>query len=164
MHIIQKLNRLPVFIISFIAFSCAKNEVTRKDENLMSSLTADFKFPKNIYTHKKYKGRITFYNSAFDTVVLPRIDTTKFRFIIYKPFEPQINKEGFVPVFKDSILLENNYIDIEFEFDKPGIYNIGGFARDAMMIGYYSLNRRDSVRIIEHELLMIKRIYVTDSI
>lgn len=164
MNIIQKLSRSTVFIILFIALSCAKKEVPGKDEKVKSSLTADFMFPDNIYTHKKYRGRITFYNSAFDTIVRPRIDTANFRFIIYKPFESQISKEDFVPIFKDSILLEDNSIDIEFEFDKPGIYNVGGFARDALMVGYYSSNRRDSVRIIEHELLMIKRVHVRDSI
>lgn len=160
------LGKKAVYIASvIILFSCGKKEVnTNEIQTEKSTLTSIFDFPSEVYTKKIYKGKITFYNPTFDSIVEPRRDTVKFRYIIYKPFETAKRDEYFIPIFKDSVLLESNVIDIELKFDKPGIYNIGGIARDELMIGYYSGNHRDSVRFIEHELLMIKKIIVKDSI
>lgn len=166
MNIIQMLGKKVVYITCVsIIFSCSKKEANANETiKEKSTLTSFFDFPNEVYTQKIYKGKITFYNSTFDSIVEPRKDTVKFRYIIYKPFETAKRDEYFAPIFKDSVLLENNVIDIELKFDKPGVYNIGGIARDELMIGYYSGNHRDSVRFIEHELLMIKKIIVKDSI
>ncbi|MDO5638150.1 MAG: hypothetical protein Q4G18_13020 [Myroides sp.] len=60
--------------------------------------------------------------------------------------------------------MDNNTVDIELEFDEPEVYNIGGFARDVLMIGYYTGNVRDSVSLRENTVTMIKKIIVKDSI
>lgn len=132
-----------------------------KKEN---SLSFEIDFPSTVYTNKKYKGRITFHNSMFDTIAEPRRDTINFRAIIYKPFKPYLEGDDFLPIYKDSILLDKNTVDVEYEFDKPGVYNIGGFTRDGMMIGYYTKGIRDSVRIIEHEIILKYKVIVKDSI
>jgi len=144
--------------------SC-KNDISINNEIVKkNTLRYDIDFPTKIYTHKKYKGKITFNNSMFDTIAEPRRDTTNIRFIIYKPFKPYISSDEFNPVYQDSVLLDNKTIEIEFEFDKPGTYNIGGFARDGIMMGYYSEGIRDSVRIIEHEIILFQKVIVRDSI
>lgn len=137
------------------------DQIEKNNENGLSTVVD---FPSMVYTHKKYKGKITFYNSMFDTIAEPRRDTTNFRFIIYKPFKPCLASEEFKTVYKDSILLENNTVDIEYTFDKPGVYNIGGFVRDAIRMNYYSNGVRDSARFIENELTVLYKIVVKDSI
>jgi len=154
-----------LIIILFIILGCSNEKKTEsRDKHELSTLTAHFDFPREVYTNRKYKGKITFSNTTFDTIVEPRIDTIKFRYIIYKPFQIAKSDEKFTPIFKDSVLLDNNTVDIELEFDEPGVYNIGGFARDVLMIGYYTGNVRDSVRLRENTVTMIKKIIVKDSI
>lgn len=162
----NKNNQLIYLLLLMIMIGCNSKEerIDSNDEQISNTLTSKFDFPNEVYTNRKYKGRVTFYNPTFDTIVEPRIDTVKFRYIIYKPFETVESDEFFLPVFKDSVLLENNTIDIELEFNKPGVYNIGGAARDVLMIGYYSGNIRDSVRLRENTVLMIKKVIVKDSI
>ena len=154
-----------LIIILFIILGCSNDKKKESgDKQELSTLTAQFDFPTEIYTNRKYKGKITFFNTTFDTIVEPRIDTIKFRYIIYKPFQISKSNEKFTPIFKDSVLLDNNTVDIELEFDKPGIYNIGGLARDVLMIGFYTGKVRDSVRLRENTVTLIKKIYVKDSI
>jgi|SRR5690606_6872236 len=148
----------------FALFIGCKNDNSSNRNVNENTLTYDIDFPSTVYVNKKYKGKISFYNAMFDTIVEPRSDTTNFRAIIYKPFKPHLIKDQLNIVYKDSILLEKNTIDIEFTFDKPGVYNIGGLARDGMMIGYYTEGKRDSVRIIEDELILFHKVVVKDSI
>ena len=159
------IRKLTLCLIIPFVLSCNKESKLKKlPSERKSSLHFDIDFPSTVYTHKKYKGKITFYNAMLDTIAEPRRDTTNFRFIIYKPFKPYMYGENTSPIYKDSVLLDKNTIDIEFTFDKSGIYNIGGFARDAIMIGYYTNGVRDSVRIIEHETILFYKVIAKDSI
>ena len=158
---------LIVIINVFFLMGCKKEdniELKQNKRTYENKLSSKVDFPSTVYTHKKYKGKITFYNSMLDTIAEPRRDTTNFRFIIYKPFTPYIASEKFMPIYKDSVLLNNNTVDIEFTFDKPGIYNIGGFVRDAIRMNYYSNGIRDSARFIEDELILLYKVVVKDSI
>ncbi len=154
-----------LIIVIAILVGCKNENSSNKNilDDKTNTLTCEIDFPTNVYTNRKYKGKITFYNKMLDTIAAPRRDTTNFRFIIYKPFKPYIDGDNFEPVYKDSILLESNTVDIELEFDKPGVYNIGGFARDGIMMGYYTKGIRDSVRIIEHEITLFQKVIVKDS-
>lgn len=161
----KKHRNIFVFLTILIFLTACKNDISIDTEIAKkNTLRYDVDFPTTIYTHKKYKGKITFNNSMFDTIAEPRRDTTNFRFIIYKPFKPYKASDEFNPVYQDSVLLENKTIDIEFEFDKPGIYNIGGFARDGIRINYYTNGVRDSARFIEHEIILFHKLVVKDSI
>ena len=152
-----------VVILSSAVIGCkkeVKNDVVEKENTLFYT----FNFPETVYTNKTYLGKISFTNIILDEIAEPRVDTANFRFLIYKPFEPVTYGTEFEPVYKDSVLLEDKEIDFELKFDKPGIYSIGGLARDGIMIGYYNNGIRDSVRIIEHEVIMFKKVVVRDSI
>ncbi len=156
--------KLSVIVIFLFLISCNRTNLVENAKQLDNPFTCEFDFPSTVYTHKKYKGKIRFHNKMLDTIASPRRDTTNFRFIIYKPFTPYIESDKFNPTYRDSILLDNNSIDIEFEFDKPGVYNIGGFARDAMRMNYFSNGVRDSARFIEHEITIFHKVIVKDSI
>lgn len=155
-----------VFVIFFIVIitGCKKDNYSNNHTIDKNTLTYNIDFPSTVYTHKKYKGKIQFYNIALDTIAEPRRDTTNFRFLIYKPFKPYIDNGKSTPIYKDSVLLENRTIDIELKFDKPGVYNIGGFARDAMRMNYYSNGIRDSAEFIEYEIIFMEKVIVKDSI
>lgn len=150
-------------ILSSAVIGCkkeVKNDVVEKENTLFYT----FKFPETVYTNKTYLGEISFTNTILDEIAEPRVDTANFRFLIFKPFEPYKYGTEFKPIYKDLVLLEDKEINFELKFDKPGEYHIGGLARDGMMIGYYSKGIRDSVRIIEHEVIMFKKVVVRDSI
>lgn len=154
------------FILIVVFFLGCKND-TKSNSDIKkkgNTLSSEIDFPLTVYTHKKYKGKIKFYNAMFDTIVVPRSDTTNFRFITYRPFKPYKNDDDLMLVYQDSVLLDNNTFDIELEFDEPGIYTIGGLAKDGLMMGYYTNGIRDSVRIIEHELVLFQKVIVKDSI
>ena len=156
------MNKIYTLLVILTIMGC-QNELKEGSQG-KNTLNYDIDFPSNIYTHRKYKGKITFYNAMLDTIAKPRRDTTNFRFITYKPFQPYIEGDQKGPIFKDSVILDNNTVNIEFEFDKPGIYNIGGYARDGIMMGYYTNGIRDSVRIIKHDIILSHKIVVKDSI
>ncbi len=159
------IRNIYIFITILCIIGCKKeNNVNIEQSESINTMDFEINFPTTVFTHKKYKGRITFYNSMLDTIAIPRRDTSNFRFIIYKPFEPYLYNKDFYPIYKDSILLDKNTVDIEYEFDKPGIYNIGGFARDAIRINYHSYGRRDSARFIEHKIVLFHKVVVRDSI
>ena len=156
-----------IFLMILLSYSCSEkkdinNELLTENTN---TLRYEIDFPSTVYTNKMYKGKITFHNKFMDSIAVPRQDTANFRFIIYKPYEPYFAKNTFNPIYGDSILLNNNIIDIELEFDTPGIYNVGGLARDAMRINYYdNFGGRDSARFIEHEIIILKKVVVKDSL
>lgn len=152
-----------VVILSSVVIGCkkeVKNDVVEKENTLFYT----FNFPETVYTNKTYLGEISFTNTILDEIAELRVDTANFRFLIYKPFEPFTYGAEFKPIYKDSILLEDKEIDFELKFAKPGIYSIGGLARDAMRINYYTDGIRDSARFIEHEVIMFKKVVVRDSI
>lgn len=162
----NKKNFFYVISIITILHGCRKTDMLDNSAPIenQNTLTYEIDFPSYVYTHKKYKGEIRFYNKMFDTIAEPRRDTANFRFIIYKPFEPYKSESDSGPVFKDSILLEKNTIGIEYQFESPGTYTIGGFARDGIRIKHYTNGINDSVRFIEAEILFFKKIVVRDSI
>lgn len=150
-------------ILSSVIVGCKKkveNDIIEKENTLFYT----FDFPEIVYTNKTYLGKISFTNTIWDEIAEPRVDTANFRFLIFKPFEPFTYGEEFEPIYKDSILLEGKEIDFELKFDKPGTYSVGGLARDAMRINYYTDGIRDSARFIEHEVIMFKKVVVRDSI
>ena len=162
------MNKIYVILVIAIIIGCKNENSTNNSisgkEYSKNTLNYELDFPETVYTHKKYKGTIRFYNTMLDTIARPRRDTTNFRFLIYKPFKPYKDGDKFAPVYKDSVLLDENIVDIELEFDEAGIYNIGGFARDAIRMNYYSNGLRDSARFIEHEIILFQKVIVRDSI
>ena len=160
----MKQYRIVLYVMLLVNIVACKKEVRNDVVEKENTLFYTFKFPETVYTNKTYLGEISFTNTILDEIAEPRVDTANFRFLIFKPFEPFTHGTEFKPIYKDSILLEGKEIDFELKFDKPGEYHIGGLARDGMMIGYYSKGIRDSVRIIEHEVIMFKKVVVRDSI
>jgi len=158
--------RVYLIIVLMVIFSCNKDkDLDFKNSNdKANTLRYEIDFPSIVFTNKKYKGKITFYNSMLDTIAIPRRDTTNFRFIIYKPFKAYLDKDVFYPIYKDSILLDKNTVEIEFTFNKKGVYKIGGLARDAIRMNYYSNGIRDSARFVEHEIILFHKVIVKDSI
>lgn len=153
-----------VFTILFSITTGCKKEIRADVVEKENTLFYTFNFPETVYTNKTYLGKISFTNTILDEIAEPRVDTTNFRFLIFKPFEPFRYGTEFEPIYKDSILLEGKEIGFELKFDKPGTYSIGGLARDAMRINYYTDGIRDSARFIEHEVIMFKKVVVRDSI
>ena len=86
----MKKNIIYLVIMTFVMTISCKNEQNNERKQTVKENTLDytFDFPNTVYTHKKYKGRIDFYNKMLDSIAEPRRDTTNFRFIIYKPFKP----------------------------------------------------------------------------
>lgn len=160
----MKQYRIVLYVMLLVNIVACKKEIRTDVIEKENTLFYTFDFPETVYTNKTYLGKISFTNTILDEIAEPRVDTTNFRFLIFKPFEPYKYGTEFKPIYQDSILLEDKEVNFELKFDKPGTYSIGGLARDAMRINYYTDGIRDSARFIEHEVIMFKKVVVRDSI
>lgn len=141
------------------------NNSSKIDYQENNIIKANFNFPDTVKLGEKNLAIITFSNPTFDTIVLPtKEDTKKFRYLLFSEFEKvnvfdnEYNTKN--RVFKDSILLYDREIYIGYEFDKIGVYEIGGLVKDYLIYDY-SYVKPDSMQLYRGYSLITKTVVVT---
>lgn len=158
-----------LFLMICIALLNCNNKNTSINKNEYKSnskIESVFSFPDTVKVGEMNLAILTFYNPTFDTIVLPtNDDKKKFRYLLFSEFE-SINffDEKFYSnnkVFKDSVLLYDREIYIGYEFDKIGIYEIGGLVKDHLIYDY-SYIKSDSMQLYKAYSLITKTVVVTN--
>lgn len=131
-----------------------ENTEIKLTESLSKSLTGNIKytleFPDTLRVNESYQAVFKF-NSPFDAIVDPMVDTITFRTIklsYYKPLElgTKINEDDIV--LKDSVYIPNKLFVLgNIKFDKKGKFLFLVLIEDEIMYNYYNKGLRDSVHI-----------------
>ena len=155
--------KIVYLLIISVFIGCKKENVSDRkiDYKSNSKIESVFSFPDTVKVGEMNLAILTFYNSTFDTIVeLRKRDSLKFRYMFFSEFQPiNILSNDTVKVYKKSILLDDRDIYIGYEFDKIGIYEIGGLVSDELIYDYRFI-RNDSIQYYKSQSLVSKYVVV----